>query len=91
MYYYIINLVCFYIGKFFGGYDALSIEWNGFDYTVTGKGFDGLVQTCGYLHYCDVYAKFVLMGILVLTAMYLVILFGVGVYFGYTGKEIEEA
>lgn len=91
MYYYIINLVCFYIAKCFHGYDALSIKWNGFDYTVTGKGLDGLIQACGYIHYCDVCAKFVLMVFLVLTAMYLVILFGIGVYEGYTGKEIEEA
>ena len=50
MYYYIIDLVAFYIGKFFGGYDALSIYWNGFAYTVTGKGLDGLIQIGGYLH-----------------------------------------
>ena len=91
MYYYIINLVCFYIGKFFGGYDALSIHWNGFDYTVTGKGLNGLFQMGGYLHYCDVYAKFVLVTALVLTIMYLVVLFGINVYHGYTEKMVEEA
>lgn len=91
MYYYIIDLVCFYIGKFFGDYDALSIYWNGFDYTVTGKGIDGLIQIGGYLRYRDNCAEAVLITILVLAAMYLVILFGIGVYEGYTGKSIEEA
>lgn len=91
MYDYIINLVAFYIGKFFGGYDALSIYWEGFDYTVTGKGLDGLIQIGGYLHYCDYLAETVLIAILGGTAMYLVIWFGVGVYEGYTGKSIEEA
>lgn len=91
MYYYIINLVCFYIAKFFGGFDALSIHWNGFDYTVTEKGLDGLTQTYAYIRYCDFTAKSVLIVFSVLTAMYLVILFGIGVYEGYTGKDIEEA
>ena len=91
MYYYIIDLVCFYIGKFFGDYDALSIYWNGFDYTVTGKGLDGLFQIGGYIRYCDNCEEAVLITILVLTAMYIVILFGIGVYEGYTGKSIEEA
>lgn len=91
MYYYIINLVCFYIGKFFGGYDALSIHWNGFDYTVTGKGLDGLLQMGGYLNYCNNCAKTVLITFLVITVVYLAAFFIAGVYCGYTGKEIEEA
>lgn len=91
MYYYIINLVCFYIGKFFGGYDALSIHWNGFDYTVSGKGLDGLNQIYRYLHYCDYMDETVRIAALVGAVLYAILWFGVGVYEGYTGKEIEEA
>ena len=91
MYYYIINLVCFYIGKFFGGYDELSIHWNAIDYTVSGKGLDGLNQIYIYLHYCDYMDETVRIAALVGAVLYAILWFGVGGYEGYTGKEIEEA
>lgn len=91
MYYYIISLVCFYGGKLFGNYAALSIDWNGFSYDIHGTGLVGLHDMLIYIAVCDraaeITAVLAFAGILLYLAYYLAI----GFYEGYTGKSIEEA
>lgn len=89
MYYYIINLVCFYAGKLFGNYATLSIGWDGFDYTVYGAGLESLWDISKYLKACDLAAEIVIVMALLVALGYLLYYFGIGLYEGYTGKKIE--
>lgn len=91
MYYYIINLVCFYSGKLFGNYATLDIRWDGLDYTVYGTGLVSLWDIAKYLKVCDLAAEFVFIIASLVFLGYLLYYLAIGFYEGYTGKSIEEA
>lgn len=91
MYYYIIELVCFYTGKLFGNYTALSIDWDGFSYDIHGMGLEGIHDMLLYIAVCDRAAEIVIIIALLATLAYLLCYLAIGFYEGYTGKEIEEA
>ncbi len=91
MYYYIINLVSFYIGKLLGNYAALSIEWDGFSYDIHGTGLEGIWDMFSWLSFRDQLAEIIFMIALMVFIAYLLYYFAIGFYEGYTGKSIEEA
>ncbi len=91
MYYYIINLVSFYIGKLLGNYAALSIEWDGFSYDIHGTGLEGIWDMFSWLSFRDQLAEIVFMIALMVFLAYLLYYLAIGFYEGYTGKSIEEA
>lgn len=91
MYYYIIDLVCFYAGKLFGNYATLDIRWDGLDYTVYGTGLVSLWDISKYLKVCDLAEETVAITALLFFLGYLLYYLAIGFYEGYTGKSIEEA